>query len=242
MNQERESSENPAYETQIERRLKQARPRPPQWDIALIEQLAREPMRDATVEKPTAVVSRPGSWQRGRWAGRRVMDVAASWACGAMVGVLVTFVLMSRMGPGTASSHADNQGIATQRAADDARDVSPVEPGSPTSPSAVGTTRPNKQAPPDPDVVALAMLPDRWRNEDFACWQHVPTLRARMHPRDCIAGSSRPGDETPGQVPANEPRSTAETRRPPESYPDPAPATARGPLLHRLLEASGSVL
>jgi hypothetical protein len=242
MNQERESSGNPAYETQIERRLKQARPRPPQWDVASIEQLAREPMMDASVEKPGAVVPRPGSWQRGRWDGRRVMDVAASWACGAMVGVLVTFVLMSRMRPGTASSDAASQGIATQRAAGDARDVSPVEPGSAATPSAVGTTGPSKQAPPDADAVALAMLPDRWRNEDFASWQHVPALRARMHPRDGIAGSSRPGDETAGQVPANEPRSTAETRRPPESYPDPAPATARGPLLHRLLETSGSVL
>jgi hypothetical protein len=219
--------ESPSRETEIELRLRKARPRPPQLDIAAIERLAREPVIDDLVEKSAAAVSRPASGQRDRWLGRRVAEVAASWAGGAIVGALVTVVLLNRAEPDSPSTDAvEPAGRRT--------------PAPATSDSAA--TAIAKQARLDPDAIALAMLLDRWRSEGSAYWQEGPTLTARMPLHDPAVVSLRRGQESGARPPADEPRPTKERWGGMSPYPDPRPPDSRQQLLRDLLETSGSVL
>jgi hypothetical protein len=94
----------------------------------------------------------------------------------------------------------------------------------------------------DSDAAALAMILDRFRNEDFAYWREGPTLSAGMHLRDAAAGSSRPGDNMAMEPQANDSPPDAAAQKRPRLYPDQAPATTRGRLLHELLQAPGSIL
>ena len=71
---------------EIEQRLQTARPRPPELDLDTIMRAAHE------VDLPVQLAERD---RHGHRSYRWVSTVAGSWACGAMVGALVTLAVLS---------------------------------------------------------------------------------------------------------------------------------------------------
>ncbi|MBC8356289.1 MAG: hypothetical protein H8E66_30285 [Planctomycetes bacterium] len=110
MNQKRKHLTNAMLESEspevlerldeLERRLRATRPQPPRLELASLQQLADD---DATV----AVVELPADRK-----SLHAFVIAGSWACGAGVGALVMFVLMSRAAPNT---NADNDVVQIQQ-------------------------------------------------------------------------------------------------------------------------------
>lgn len=249
MNHEHESLEDPTPDTdsrealerlaEIERQLKKARPRPLRLDVAAIERLARETMMPAAAERPAPAATRRRWWTGGRWPDRRTVAIAGSWACGAAVGALVTFVLMSHTVSGTNPTAPPSQQSPTSptrdRDAPATADRETERRNEPIAPSLQKTTL-------DSDAAALAMVIDRFRNEDLASGQEGPTLFAGMHLRDAAAGPSSPGDDMAMEPQTNDSPPDAAAQKRPRLYPDQAPATTRGRLLHELLQAPGSIL
>jgi hypothetical protein len=82
----------------IEQQLRRMQPRPPELDVEAIVCAAR------TVDQPVLLAERP-SQQHGTQTHSWVGVIAGSWACGAMAGALVTFVLLSRGAPPETSAH-----------------------------------------------------------------------------------------------------------------------------------------
>ena len=106
MNQKRKSPTEPMLQSespdtrdrldQLEKRLKATRPRSPQLDLASLQRMANAATSGAMVElapdrKPLPILHR----DKGRIVGRALL-ITSSWVCGAGVGALVMFVLMSR--------------------------------------------------------------------------------------------------------------------------------------------------
>ncbi len=83
---------DPQRQAETEQRLKAARPRPAELDIEAIVRSAR------AVDQPVVLPESPAERRGTRSYGWSVA-VAGSWACGAIVGALVTFVLLSRATP-----------------------------------------------------------------------------------------------------------------------------------------------
>lgn len=111
MSREHESPNDPMHEpnlerlVEVERQLKKARPRPIELDAIALERAARPATLPKKFEQSTS--------RRRRY--RSVVAVAGSWACGAVVGAIVMFLLMSQTVPGGDSEtrRADvEQGIA----------------------------------------------------------------------------------------------------------------------------------
>lgn len=73
---------------EIEQRLQTARPRPPELDLAAIMRTAHE------VDLPVELADHSSN-RRGHRSYRWVGTVAGSWACGAIVGALVTLAVLS---------------------------------------------------------------------------------------------------------------------------------------------------
>jgi hypothetical protein len=101
MNQERkphvdlESPETRERLDKFEQRLKATRPQSPQLDLASLQRIADD-APDTLVERAPdrkSIHALPGS---KRSASGRVLVIGSSWVCGAGVGALVMFVLMSR--------------------------------------------------------------------------------------------------------------------------------------------------
>jgi hypothetical protein len=102
MNQERKPHVDPESPETIERldkleqQLKATRPQSPQLDLASLQRIADDDALDTLVERAPdrkPIHALPGS---KRSASGRVLAIASSWVCGAGVGALVMFVLMSR--------------------------------------------------------------------------------------------------------------------------------------------------
>lgn len=85
---------DPQRLTEIEQRLKAARPRPAELDIDAIVHSA-----DTVVTLPGTSVRQPTT-RRNSW----IAVVIGSWACGAIAGALVTFLLLSRGAPSERAS------------------------------------------------------------------------------------------------------------------------------------------
>lgn len=105
MNQERKSPVDPILEPEspevlerlekFERRLQAARPQMPQLDLAALQRIADDISAETIVElAPDRKL--PG---RKRRISGRVLAIASSWVCGAVVGALVMLVFMSRAMP-----------------------------------------------------------------------------------------------------------------------------------------------
>jgi hypothetical protein len=83
---------DPRRLTEIEQRLKAARPRPAELNIEAIVRAALT--ADEPVMLPEPSVERRGTRSYG-W----IIAIGGSWACGAIAGALVTFILLSRGAP-----------------------------------------------------------------------------------------------------------------------------------------------
>ncbi|MBC8868867.1 MAG: hypothetical protein H8E44_05590 [Planctomycetes bacterium] len=102
MNQDHPSSEDhgqfrddgvdPQRLADVEQRLKAARPRPAELDIEAI-------VRTAHAADQTVALREPPVERRGIRSYRWTIAIAGSWACGAIAGALVTFILLSRVVP-----------------------------------------------------------------------------------------------------------------------------------------------
>ncbi len=90
-----ESPETSERLDELERRLKATRPQPPRLDVAALQRLAVDVSADRAVDRRPVPVVRG----RKRPIGGRLLVAASSWICGAGVGALVMFVLMSRTVP-----------------------------------------------------------------------------------------------------------------------------------------------
>ena len=77
---------------QVEQQLRRMRPRPPELDVEAILSAAR------AADPPLTLAEYPNP-EQGVWAYRRIGTLAASWACGAIAGALLTFVLLPRGTP-----------------------------------------------------------------------------------------------------------------------------------------------
>ena len=83
------SDAGPQQLAEIEQQLKRARPRPPELDVAAI-------MRAAHPIEPSVVLPRQSVEQRDARSNGWIAMIAVSWACGAIAGGLVTFLLLSQ--------------------------------------------------------------------------------------------------------------------------------------------------
>ena len=97
---------------EIERRLKEARPRSPVLDWAALEQIANADQVEPARRRESEDLDRIRCPQRGR-SYRPLLTLAGSWICGAAVGVLVTLLLVQRpsavVGPADAVVWHDDQ-------------------------------------------------------------------------------------------------------------------------------------
>ncbi len=77
---------DPQRLAKIEQRLKYAQPRPPELDVEAIMRAAQQ-----SVVLPQRPVG-----QRDRRSYGRIATIAGAWACGAIAGALLTFILLSQ--------------------------------------------------------------------------------------------------------------------------------------------------
>jgi len=80
---------------EIERRLKETRPRPPALDWAALEQVADADRVELASRRELDDLNRSGCQRRVRPYGP-FLAMAGSWICGAAVGVLVTLLIVPR--------------------------------------------------------------------------------------------------------------------------------------------------
>jgi hypothetical protein len=254
MNREDESPTDPTFEPdapearerldEIERRLKAARPRPPRLDVAALQRLARQAAVDTPVESPTAVAIRRRPPGGGRRPYRRIAIISGSWACGAIAGALVMFILTSRAAP----------------SADATNDMARHEAAPPASATRDRNTAPDadekvdrRDGPPpvekvetlDADAAALAMILDPFGSEDSACWPEGPALWAGMHlgqySGDWSKFAGRAADAA-GKPREDDEGWRSEAPKGRKPYPDPAPSITRERLMRELLRETPGVL
>ncbi len=254
MNREHEFPNDPPYEPdspessarldEVERRLKQARPRPPKLDIAALVRLAQQAAADTPVETPGAAVIRRRSRQLSTRRSRRVAALVGSWACGAMVGALATFALIGHTAPATdaidETARHDQEGPTSV-----AREKSTIpEPGQRVEPPA----RPMIERKPDPpefESAVLAMILDPFGGRGSAYWADGPTLRAgmhlRRHAREPLELSDRATDTAGPPRAAVQPR-RAEKQGSPRPDRDPPSPPTRERLMRELLSKPSELL
>jgi hypothetical protein len=228
---------------QIERRLKQARPRPPDLDAMALEQLAGSALPDHRCTEPAVRITARQRGRQGRRLSLSLVTVASAWACGALVGSLATTLLMGRIGVNDDPIRpvAQNEERLSPVAADrvPAPAVSPpVERGEP-----LPSRKPIEQ---DKESAVLATLVDPLDSD--LPWRRIEssTLRAGMHFRKAARGAS---DLLPSTT------ATAKQAPPAEGSPqgriwngsEPAPSADREVTRERMLddmlrEMSGAVL
>jgi hypothetical protein len=78
--------------TDVEQRLRRARPRPPKLDVEAILRLAQTP------EEPARLPCSPSGSRSRRFRGW-VATVAGAWLCGAIAGAIATAIILGRAAP-----------------------------------------------------------------------------------------------------------------------------------------------
>ena len=197
---------------EIERRLKRARPRPPRLDAIALERLARQTTVGDAAKMPL---------RRGRRLWHRVAVVAGSWACGAVVGSLAMFVLISRAAPDIDSTNK-TVGLEEETPAPAARNQ-----------DMAGDAGRDFEAP-HLDATVLALISDPLLGGGSSYRWDGPVLRAGMHLVKNAPGPSLVERTTDT---AREPRRDDRQRygETPKPYPGPAPPITRDRLLRDLL-------
>ena len=164
---------------EIEQRLQTARPRPPELDIDAIMRTAHE------VAPPVQLAEHASNRHRHR-SFRWVSTVAGSWACGAIVGALVTLAVLSWSQP----SEDPKDSIATtmpERPKVIARDVDIRVEQEIERPHPVWTRPPLWS---HSDLLVSATLLDSQGRGGLAYGSSLPTLRAGVFTRGRTASGS----------------------------------------------------
>jgi len=229
--EDRESLEDdgvdPKRPAEVEQRLKAARPRPAALDIEAIVRSA-----DQTVMLPEPSVGRRGIRSYG-WT----IAIAGSWACGAIAGALMTFLLLSRGAP---SEKASDEMTVVNEGVPKVVESHEKEPSDHDSEQPPRDESPRKNAPlwsPSDSLVA-SMLFDTVGRGVAAYGDEWPTLRAGDFARSQDAsGSSRVRHHTSTmpQDRAHTPDPGGDTRQ--DMTPDfaPTPSITQEQLLKELL-------
>lgn len=239
------SSAEQARLARIEERLKKARPRPPNLDAAALERAALSTEAEPVAQRNTqAATLRKLRWGRRRY--RRMAAVAGSWACGALVGAMVTFFAMSRAEPGrdaTNQTAVQTEGRPSMIRPEpvDAPKQQPQRGASPAQAPPPG--RPQRLAGDD---AFLALLADPFESGDSAYGLDGPTLHAGMYLRQRPDPSWIVRQPVPSATSANTPDGEPRRTEPPGSPKHdrtPQPEITRERLLQELLdERPGSLL
>ena len=202
----------------VENRLKKARPRPVQFDAAALTEFVR------AIPLHRTAPSRLGS--------RSAALIAASWACGAIVGATVMFLVI-KAGP----SAADSPTTAATRGRDETPAISDVPRPAPPGPAPVDNDR--RWTELDEAVLALAVpggMPASWP-DGRSLWAGMCLPRLQQAPPDRAASST-------GLLPErleDGPPSGSRTER--AAHVLPSPRITREQLMQDLLgESSGFVL
>jgi hypothetical protein len=218
--------------TELEQRLKCARPRPPELDVDVI-------MRLATEEHELAgFVARPPGQRLGSYS-YRVGAIAGSWLFGAVVGSLVTFILLGR----SASQEDSYDSIATAN-----NDVSPAASAVEKDMSKNGAKSGRRgdvqqsvplRSPPEVFFPTMLLDPCDWRAAPYGVSR--PILRVGNSVRYPSAPGSWRVRFSTSLSPPNWPVASApvnDTQRENTPRSAPAPAITREQLLRELLEAN----
>ena len=221
---------------EIERRLKRVRPRPPQLDATALERLAHDAMADTASDRPSAAAIRREPRGRGRRLWRRVAVVAGSWACGASVGAIIMFVLMSPTAP-RADSTPETVGIEKEPPTSATRSQNMTGDAPRQVGRRDGSFAAENVDTPEWDAAVLALISDSFGSGISAYWSDGPTLRAGMHLINSAKDSRSVEAVTDA---ARKPRGDNERRRGEmqqgsKPYPDPAPPITREQLMRDLL-------
>lgn len=172
----RESEANPLPERlqRVERRLKTARARSPRLDMAALEAMLAS---GRGVPGTDTTSSTRGGRALGRY--RRLVIAAGNWTCGALVGSLVTLLLVpgvgrdgGPVGPSAQFDRCQPAGAGGQVAASDVARAENRQSPPPTA-------SPRAATMPSADAAVLAMLADPLGNGRLG--PEGPTLRAGMH-------------------------------------------------------------
>jgi len=255
MNQKHEPLTNAMFEPkspealeqldEIERRLKAARPQPPRLDLAALQRLANDATVDAVVErrtnrKPGRAVARRQRQMRGRMLG-----IVGSWACGAAVGAIVMFVLMSR---GASGPDQNNNVVHIEKETPDSITHDPIAEFSADGEFALQDDSPAVEKADRRDLSAdmLTMLLDPLGNTDSAYLEDGPTLQVGMYLRQHAERSMWPLPRTEVKersLSNADERGHSEARTKSKPYPEPDSAVTPRELMREFLrEASGAVL
>jgi hypothetical protein len=155
---EPESAETPERLAEVERNLKKARPRPVELDAFALERMAHPAPLVNGAEQPA---------RRRRY--RPVVAVVGSWACGALVGAIVMFLVMSQ-NDSKARTAEVKQGITHPAPAfvsgEDTEDT---------------TTPPERRDRIGLDAAVLALSSASPANRYSAYWHDRSAFRAGMH-------------------------------------------------------------
>jgi len=227
---------------QIERRLKQARPRPPNLDAAALEQIARSALAGSTGAQPASPMTVRPRGHQWRRPSRSLAAVASAWTCGAIVGSLATMLLMSRIGSngaavGPAVHNEDRLSLPTASREVPYAVAPPLERRD--------ATRARNAMPPDKDALALAMLIDPSGSSPWWNGTESSPLRAGMHfAKDTRAAPDVLPSATPTAKPTPPDNGARQAKTPKKSEAAPAcPEITRERILDDLLrEMSNAVL
>jgi hypothetical protein len=219
----------------IERRLKRARPAPPNFDLG---DWSISRSIDALHEKPTAENMDLSPSARPRRPYRGLAVAAGSWTCGALAGAIAMFFFLGRSGP--AGDLTDRQSPVTKTVErSDATNAGQVVPSTGFAPKSRSELDERRAA-------VLAMLADPYGIGRFVQKPDGLPLHAGIHlgygadrspqPPEQLAAVSMPPGRRTMQRPAEA------IKQPPSSF-IPSPGTTRERLLDDLMkEMTGSVL
>jgi len=223
MNREHEFVNDPMFEPEtpevserldrIEQRLKATRPQPPRLDALVLERLASEPV--------VGVAARP-------IVSVRMATIAGSWACGALVGALVMFLLLN---PAVSKTDPTQEAVRIEK-------EPPVPP-----PPIVEEEAPQTEEPPPPkqidrvemDSTVLALTLGRFGIADSPYLKEGPTLRAGMlRTGNAVGRAANATREVRPRESSLRVEASTDTNR----AADPAPPTTRRQLMRDLLGKS----
>lgn len=166
---------------EVERRLRQARPREPVLDWAELQGVAD--WTGATVERPASA-----AYGSGRRTHRYAAVAAGSWACGVVVGALAMFLLARGPMPGDGlaertARHETQTPLPEPTALPEAAasDIAPVGDGENEQRDAAAEPSPAERPEPVGRSGAAVAMIDRFGGGRWVDWSEGVPLRAGMH-------------------------------------------------------------
>lgn len=225
--------------SQIEERLRKARPRAPRLDVEALERAALLGPAQLAIDRTSKAATLRRRLRRGRPLYPRMAVIACSWACGVVVGAAAAFIALHQAAPphgpadqttaqiGGRPPGPNQQDPGHASDAETERGARPLPATCPETPKAIAE-----------DAAVLAMIADPFGSSDWAYGWEEPTYHAGMHLRQYL-GHSRESTQ-PGLAAAGGYQPEIERRRaevPGSVAPDanPQPEITRKRLLKELL-------